>query len=262
MRYFAPLLPGMKYGETSSACCVASSSIVLICGLSSRMCSSDRDRPARDRPCPDRRRPASRRPNTIRLCVRRWGRSEDPRPAPAHSPIRRTRAHPWRARRAAERDPARSRVSTPYAVTGNAASEFQYASNIDAMCGTTGPIASTSRSRKWISSPASKYASPMLRPPMIACMPSTMYDLLCMRRFRRRPSSRNWPIFENTDRLRTRNGLNRRTSMFGCASSASSRLSSESMSRSSSRMRTRTPRSAAARRRCATRRPVASLAKM
>ena len=36
-----------------------------------------------------------------------------------------------------------------YAVTGNADFEFQYASNIAEICGTTGPIAITSRSRKW-----------------------------------------------------------------------------------------------------------------
>jgi len=94
----------------------------------------------------------------------------------------------------------------------------------------------------------------MLRPPTMVATPSTVKDLLCMRRFRRaksasRPSQR---------RRRSGNGLNTRTSMQRCAFSAASRSSRPPVLLSSSSRRTFTPRSAARSSACSSRVPALS----
>ena len=55
------------------------------------------------------------------------------------------------------------------------------ASKIALACATFGPNSTTSRSRKLVSVEASKYSSPMLRPPSTATRPSAIQALLCMR---------------------------------------------------------------------------------
>src|SRR5699024_12286959 len=56
--------------------------------------------------------------------------------------------------------------------------------------GTTLPTTATSKSANATPLPASKHSPPLLRPPTILMMPSTVRDLLCMRRFRRKESVR------------------------------------------------------------------------
>jgi hypothetical protein len=88
---------------------------------------------------------------------------------------------------------------------------------------------------------ASKYSSPMFRPPTIVIWLSAVIDLLCMRRLTREKSE----IIQSALADREEMGLKSRTSMFGCASSSSSVRSSGDAPTSSMSSRTRTPRSAA-----------------
>ena len=97
---------------------------------------------------------------------------------------------------------------------------------------------------KLMSAAASKYSSPMLRPPTIATRPSAIQVLLCIRRLRlKKRSSSSTPRAIVPSRARV--GLNRRTSTSGWLSSAASTDSLPCTFMSSSSSRTRTPRSAA-----------------
>ena len=132
---------------------------------------------------------------------------------------------------------------------------FQKRSNTEERSRTTGPAAAMSRSRKLNSGCTSKYGSLMLRPPTIAIALSITISLLCIRWLTRSKSVRK-PI---RCEPRCAKGLNRRTSMFGWASSAAIVASRSFRLKSSIRIRTRTERSAA-RTRWSTRfRPVASV---
>ena len=162
-------------------------------------------------------------------------------------------ASTWRAKASREAVPVRLPI-------GYATSEFQKRSNSLASSATTGPLDNTSMSMKLASPPRSKYASAMLRPPVMAKLPSAMNSLLCIRWLMRE----NW-CSESTMRCskpppRTGSGLNMRTSMWSWAARPANSASWPVAYRSSTSTRTRTPRAAAA---CSSRRnsrPLASSA--
>ena len=109
---------------------------------------------------------------------------------------------------------------------------------------TTSPTINMSRSIKLSTGLASKYSSPRLRPPTSAMRLSAIQLLLCMRWLRRRKSVANSPALRASP-LRLASGLYIRTSRSGCASSAANPASFARAGKSSTKMRTRTPRSAA-----------------
>ena len=65
---------------------------------------------------------------------------------------------------------------------------FQNLSNAPDTSRTTAPVAMTSRSAITVPVPSPKYSFPTLRPPTMVAWPSTVNDLLCIRRFTRRKS--------------------------------------------------------------------------
>ena len=111
------------------------------------------------------------------------------------------------------------RVSADAAtVSASSPSSSRSDSKMHAVCSTPLPSSSTSRSRKFVSA-ASKYASPMLRPPMMANVASAIHALLCIRRVMttRRGTSSN----QRNRRLPLALlGLNSRSEMFGWLSNA------------------------------------------
>ena len=102
-------------------------------------------------------------------------------------------------------------------------------------------------STKLLPSAVPKYESPRLRPPVMPQALSAMYSLLCMRCWMRlkspsEPSARSAPAPR-----RPGSGLNMRISTLGTKAIAITRALRPLLLKSSSRMRTRTPRAAAAR---------------
>ena len=123
---------------------------------------------------------------------------------------------------------------------------FQYRSKDAAASRTMGPTMAKSRSKKFTSSSPPKYSSPRLRPPTTAMRLSAIHVLLCIRRFRRgnRPTISSTLV---TAPERDSKGLNIRTWIRGWASRAAKPWFLARASMSSTRSRTRTPRSAASR---------------
>ncbi|MDT4822350.1 hypothetical protein FQZ97_555480 [compost metagenome] len=120
-------------------------------------------------------------------------------------------------------------------------------SNSEDSRGTTAPATSVSMSMKLEPPSRRKYSLAMLRPPMTAIVLSTTNSLLCMRRCTRSKSR-----IDHAQRVPKRerpagNGLNRRTSTFGCEAKLVNSGSAPAVYRSSTSSRTRTPRSAASR---------------
>ena len=104
------------------------------------------------------------------------------------------------------------------ALIGNTRGLFQYSSNSADSRGTIAPATSVSRSMKLAPALTMKYSSAMLRPPATAIAPSAMNSLLCMRRCTRLKSSADAAKRVMRFCRPAGNGLNSRTSTFGCAS--------------------------------------------
>ena len=107
------------------------------------------------------------------------------------------------------------------------------------------PAVSTSMSTKFTPSLCPKYVSPKLRPPVIAIALSATNILLCMRRCRRAASLKELTIRQTAEARLLGSGLNSRISMFFSNPSLSTCAFLPAVLKSSNKIRTRTPLSAA-----------------